>query len=284
MIAEKKERSGSRFYPCPRCKQEHPSSTTLLGMISSKALTSWAAKNGTAKLNMFADIVKNIDDEVWQKASDAAQEEWECKEDTMFWKSGKQIGQDAADMGTLAHSWIEAHLHKKDVTLISLPDPAKRAVEGFLAWEKAHKVEVLETEKTLYNCNLGYAGTCDCIAHVDGELTLLDWKTSNGIYSSYPIQCWSYALAHEMQDGSHLYRQVGIGRFGKLGDWEVRLFKRNAYDGIETARRIIEGCAAIFKFQSEWEFNHPWKSKKKEADNGLSGKSQGPNDEPKRAL
>lgn len=263
MKAASKERSNSRFYPCPNCRVDHPSCTTLLGMISSRALMAWSAKNGTAKLNVFSEAVKTIDYSVWEQAAEASQEEWECTEDTMFWKSGKQIGQDAADMGTLAHSWIEAHLHGKEVTLESLPDPAKKAVEGFLSWKNENKVEVLETEKTLYNCKLGYAGTCDAILRVNGELTLIDWKTSTAIYSNYPVQCWSYALADEMSNGSNLYKQIGVGRFGKLGDWEVRLFKRNAYDGIETARRIMEGCAAIFKFQQEWEFNHPWKKEPK---------------------
>jgi len=172
---------------------------------------------------------------------------------------------EAADYGTMAHGWIEAHLHGQDVTLETLPPPARNAVNAFLTWEKENKLEVIETERTFYNCRLNYAGTADCLATMNGELTLLDWKSSSGIYMEMAIQAWGYALADEMQNSERLYRQVAIGRFGKDGTAEVRIFKRNEFPGIETARDILVGCGHIFNAIQEWDRLHPYVRKTKEA-------------------
>lgn len=262
MKAESRNKGRDRFYPCPKCGNEHPSITTLLGVISSRALMGWMAKNGVAKLNILRDIVEaDAPDTFKSKWAPAAESRWKLTEDTAFWKSGKEVGQDAADIGQLAHSWIEAHLHGVEVDQESLPEPAQRAVSAFLGWKAAHKVEVLKTEQTFYNCRLNYAGTADCVARVDDELTLLDWKTSTGIYMEMAIQAWSYALADEGENADRLYRQVAIGRFGKDGVCEVRIFKRNEFPGIEVARDVMIGCGSIFNAIQMWDKANPWKGK-----------------------
>jgi len=265
--AETKQKGRDRWYPHEKCGQAHPSITTLLGVISSRALMSWMAKNGTAKLDVYhQSAVEQLTDQAIKAIDKMAEERWLLANQTAFWKSGKALGEEAADYGTLAHSWIEAHLNGKEVDLEALPAPSRNAVGAFLAWEKAHHLEVLKTEETFYNCRLHYAGTADCVAKVDGELTLLDWKTSSGIYLEMAIQAWGYALADETENTERLYRQVAIGRFGKDGTPEVRIFKRNEFPGIEIARDVLTSCGHIFGAIQEWDKRHPYVAKpKKEA-------------------
>jgi hypothetical protein len=262
--AESKEKGKERSYPCPICRSDHTSVTTYLGMISSRALMSWMGKNGIAKLNVLADQIKRLEPESYQASFDAARVAWESVEDTQFWKSAKQIGQDAADIGTMAHGWIEAHLNGKEITMDTFPLPAQNCINGYLAWEKDHKVKVIKTEQTFYHCVLDYAGTADAILEIDGELTMVDWKTSNAVYSNYVIQDWLYALADESQHGDRLYKQVAIGRFGKTGDWEMSIHKRNDFPSIELARRVIEGCKSIYELQTKWDALHPYVRKEKQ--------------------
>jgi hypothetical protein len=258
------EKNRSRWYKCPVCGEDHPSVTTLLGVISSRALMNWFAKNGTAKLDVYhQSAAGQLPDETIKAIDKVAEERWKLMNETAFWKSGKLQGQEAADIGTMAHSWIEAHLHGKEVTVDSLPDGARRAVMAFLGWEKENKVEVLKTEQSFYNCRLRYAGTADCVAKVNGELTLLDWKTSSGIWMEMPLQLWGYALADESQNADRLYRQVAIGRFGKDGTPEVRIFKRNEFPGIEIARDVLTSCGHIFAAIQEWEKLNPYQPKPK---------------------
>jgi hypothetical protein len=244
-----------RWYPCHRCeKGSHPSVTTLLDVIASRPLMGWLAKNGVAKLNVLKEIVETDAPDIFKtKWAPLAEERWHLTEETAFWKSGKEVGKEAADIGTLTHAWIEAHIHGKEVTLESLPEPAQAAVNGFLAWEKQNRVEYLQTEQTFYHCALDYAGTADCVAKVNGELSMLDWKTARGIYANYVIQDWLYALADESQHGDRLYGQVIVGRFGKDGTWEAPIFKRHDPIGMELAREVVIGCRSIFKMNQIWD-------------------------------
>lgn len=265
MKSESKERGKDRSYPCPICRDDHTSVTTYLGVIASRALMNWMAKNGTAKLDTLVAAIKTrVPQSLLQGIFYDAEASWKKREDTEFWKSAKQSAQDAADIGTLTHAWIEAHINGKEVSLSSLPDAAQRAVNGFLAWEKANQVEYIKTEQTFFHCGLDYAGTADCVAKVNGELTMLDWKTAKGIYANYVIQDWLYALADESQHGDRLYRQVIIGRFGKDGTWEAPIFKRNDPIGIELAREVIIGCRSIFKLNQTWEKLFPYIPKPKQ--------------------
>lgn len=261
MKADSVQKGKSRWYPCPKCGDSHPSLTTILDVIGSQALMGWMAKNGTAKLNMLAEIVKEGAPEAFQKWSVTAEERWKLKENTAFWKSGKEAGAEAADYGTMAHAWIEAHLHGKDVSLEALPGPAQNAINEYLKWEKEHHLETIKTEETFYNCKLNYAGTADWVGKLDGEMAVGDWKTSTGIFFNYCVQGWGYALADEMQHSERLYRQTFIGRFGKDGSQEVRILKRNEFPSIETARDILIACGHIFAALQTWNQKFPYQRK-----------------------
>jgi len=265
--AETKQKGRDRWYPHEKCGENHPSITTLLGVISSRALMGWMAKNGVSKLNVLSGVMDEVLVDGYSGLAkhirETAEARWKLTEATAFWKSGKELGAEAADYGTMAHGWIEAHLHGREVTLDTLPPPARNAVNAFLEWEKAHHLEVIKTEQTFYNCRLHYAGTADCVAKVDGELTLLDWKTSSGIYMEMAIQAWGYALADESENADRLYRQVAIGRFGKDGTPEVRIFKRNEFPGIEIARDVLTSCGHIFGAIQQWDKENPYIAKPK---------------------
>lgn len=77
------------------------------------------------------------------------------------------------------------------------------------------------------------------------------------------IQAWGYALADETQNADRLYRQVAIGRFGKDGTPEVRIFKRAEWPGIETARDVLTGCGHIFNAIQMWDAKFPYVKKSK---------------------
>lgn len=264
MKGETTQKGKTRWYKCPKCKGDHPSVTSLLDVIASPALMGWMAKNGTAKLNMFADVVRaETHQDYFEALAIKAETRWRLTENTAFWKSGKETGAEAADYGTMAHAWLESHLKGVSVDLIALPEPARNAVNAYLKWQEDHKLETIKTEETFYNCRLNYAGTSDWVGKLDGELSLGDWKTSTGIFFNYAIQGWGYALADESQHSERLYRQIFIGRFGKDGTEEVKIFKRNEFPSIEDARLILTACGHIFAGLQQWETEFPYQRKTK---------------------
>lgn len=262
---ESREVNEKRWYPCPKCGADHPSSTTLLGVMGSKALMGWMAKNGTAKLNVLASTLRlspHIMTHQTEEVFAAAEMAWQVKETTAFWKSGKQSGSEAADEGIMADAWLEAHFNGVDIDIAGLSPKAQEMVQNALRWEKEHDVKTLFTQRTFYNCKLNYAGTCDWAGTVDGELCILDWKRSGKFYFNHVMQGWSYALADESEGSGRHYPKIGIGSLGKAID-PITFFKRDDVPSAATARDVIIACGHLFEAQQQWDIVFPYKRKPK---------------------
>jgi len=107
----------------------------------------------------------------------------------------------AADIGTLAHNWIEAWCNANP-----LPDPTNRetlnAVNAFKKFIKEHDYKPIIAERPVYSQKYKYAGTLDSVAWYEGKLVISDNKTSSGIYESMFAQMGGYhqALAEEFPE------------------------------------------------------------------------------------
>jgi hypothetical protein len=107
------------------------------------------------------------------------------------------------DRGSRIHGNIESILRREPFT----PDPRDAdAVAGARAWlnqqAREHGLRPLEVEAFLINETLGYGGTLDLIAELDGETWLLDWKTGKSVawpdgrvYADHRLQLAAYANA-----------------------------------------------------------------------------------------
>jgi hypothetical protein len=253
-----------RFYPCPICHYDHTSITTLFKALGSDALMGWAGKVGTKKLKIFADHVKTIRKDVYDQASKEAEQDWEKEEGNKdFWKSSYEISKEARDVGTVAHAAIEADLLGKPTD--SLQGLAANSYRAYLDWKKTVVLETIETERTFYNCEMGYACTSDWRGKLNGKLTLGDWK-SGSIYSTGVIQCWANAIADEMQNGNILYEQILVGSFQKDGSYDSLIVPRkglkDGFGGYEQARELIKAVVPWYKYQQRWAVEFPYVKKK----------------------
>ena len=129
------------------------------------------------------------------------------KEKFAAWR--KKVGDEEADRitrkatsrGTDAHTLIEHHLKNLDLPtvqpisehLFKIAKPALNRINNIYA-----------LEGSLYSQYLGVAGTVDCIAEFDGELSIIDFKTSKqpkprDWIDGYFVQCCAYAcMLHEL--------------------------------------------------------------------------------------
>jgi hypothetical protein len=112
--------------------------------------------------------------------------------------------EEAAEIGTVAHGMVERHirgvpadeieLYAQDTLLDEgLCAKARLAFGAYLAWAENFKVQIIEQEIQLVSEKHRYGGTPDAIGLIGNSLTLLDWKTSNAVYSDYLIQLAAYA-------------------------------------------------------------------------------------------
>ena len=103
------------------------------------------------------------------------------KEIFVEWR--KKVGDDEANRitkrattrGTAVHELIESHLLNKDVKY-DKPGPKMLFQQSKPKLKKINHIYALE--KSLYSNELGVAGTVDCIAEYDGELSIIDFKTA----------------------------------------------------------------------------------------------------------
>ena len=132
------------------------------------------------------------------------------KEIFVNWR--KKVGNEEADRitkaatsrGTDMHTLTEHYLKNEDL-------PEVLPISGFLfkiAKGKLNKIDnIYALEGPLYSKELGIAGTVDCIAEYDGELAIIDFKTSKkpkprDWIEHYFVQCMAY--------GCMLYEMTGI--------------------------------------------------------------------------
>lgn len=105
----------------------------------------------------------------------------------------------AGSVGRLVHLWIEDRVHGRTL-LSSAPDSmlmadvarAREALEAFDQWRSQVQLMPISTEHPLVSELHSYGGTYDCLALVAGKVTLVDWKTSGGIYPETIAQLAAY--------------------------------------------------------------------------------------------
>lgn len=103
---------------------------------------------------------------------------------------------EAADAGTLAHSYVEAHIKGEPIALPDKPAKIERlAFQGYMSfvnWQQNNKIEIIEQEMEMVSEAHRFGGCPDAVGtNSQGRLALLDWKTS----SSGPFVDWLIQLA-----------------------------------------------------------------------------------------
>ena len=132
---------------------------------------------------------------------------WINREIFLEWR--KKVGTAEADKvtkaatsrGTDMHTLVEHYLKNEDLpTVQPLSDYLFMIAKPTL--QKINNIHALET--SLYSNQLGVAGTVDCIAEYEGELAVIDFKTSKKPkprewIDHYFVQCAAYAcMLYEM--------------------------------------------------------------------------------------
>lgn len=138
----------------------YPSVTTVLGSIPNTHLNEWIEKVGKEESQRIADA--------------------------------------AARRGTKIHTWCENHLRSIDNSFSMFDQEAKQMFEHMIPeLNKFQEVHALETR--LWSDKLRVAGTVDSIAKIDGEMYVVDFKTSRSFKSredipSYFMQAAAYSV------------------------------------------------------------------------------------------
>ena len=165
-----------------------PGVTTVTKVLDAPALTNW--KMNQVAQAAIANAERLIEDRETGKVDAAV-------------KYLTTLSTSAMDRGSRIHAAIE-HVLRREPVAVDPRDEA--AVAGARAWlndqVRDHGLRPLEVEAYTLHETLGYGGTCDLIAEIDGEVWLLDWKTGSSVatpdgtvYQDHRLQLAAYANA-----------------------------------------------------------------------------------------
>ena len=129
-----------------------------------------------------------------------------------------RITKAATSRGTDMHTLTEYYLKNEQAPTDVLPISKMlfNIAKPFL--DSITNIHALES--SMYSKELGIAGTVDCIAEYDGELAIIDFKTSKSPkprewIDHYFVQCCAYACM--------LYELTGITVRSLLLSWHVKM-------------------------------------------------------------
>lgn len=160
--------------------------------------------------------------------------------DLILAKAGKE--------GTQVHEAAEALVNGEEVNWI---DDYGKAKYSQFVWEMilkfydfwtTHKPELITAEEFTYSDKHKYAGTADLVVRMDGEVWLLDLKTSNSLHRAYDMQLAAYAKSIEEAKG------IKIDRTGII--WLKAMTRSNS-----TKKGVYQGKGWQIKVVDEIEKN-----------------------------
>ena len=138
-----------------------PGATTISGLLDKPFLVKWANKLGKQQIDV------------------------------------EEYTNHAKKLGQLIHTIVESHVLHKEVELDEYTDEeidlcGKVFYSNYMKWEKEHKLEVIQVEMPLVSHIFKYGGIIDMYCKLDGEYTVVDFKTSKQISLEQILQVSSY--------------------------------------------------------------------------------------------
>ena len=119
-------------------------------------------------------------------------------------EEANRVTKAATSRGTDMHTLVEDYLHNRNLSDVQ---PISELLFKIAKQDLNRINNIYALEGSLYSKQLGIAGTVDCIAEYDGELAIIDFKTSKKPkprewIEHYFVQCMAY--------GCMLYELTGI--------------------------------------------------------------------------
>ncbi|MCG3204827.1 MAG: hypothetical protein KCHDKBKB_01544 [Elusimicrobia bacterium] len=186
----------------------YPSVTGFLSVINKPALVPWAKKEALASVESA--LIKRLDGKDIAKI--ILNKPWI---ETILKEAKKrpdQIKDQAADLGTQAHAFIDLIIHGKEPE--SVPEAIEGPVQSFRDWWMKSGIELVMGDTKVASVEHGFGGSLDALGRRNGKLIILDWKTSSGIWTEYALQVAAYAQAFRETFGLPVEEAI-IVRFGK---------------------------------------------------------------------
>lgn len=196
----------------PQSSVIYPGVTGVLSVIAKPALVPWAKR---VTLDKVREELKHM---IWKADATGYVRPTLEGIDALLERASKipdKLKDDAAKLGTEAHAYIDKIVRGE--TPGPLPDEILEPVSGFAKWWKESGFEFVAGDTKVASRIHGYGGSLDALARrPNGQIVLLDWKTSKALYDEYALQVSAYVKAFEEMYGLTI-SEAWCVRFRKAG-------------------------------------------------------------------
>jgi hypothetical protein len=160
---------------------------------------------------------------------------------------------EAASIGTLAHYLAVCDMKGEEPDLSDFTgnqiERAQYGFKAFLDWKSEHVIEEPQlVERPLVSEEFGFGGQIDRWCLLDGVPTLIDMKTSSGLWPEHQYQVSAYWKL--LKENGYDIKGVRLLRIGRTEDegWEEHVLT-----GAQVLRgwKIFTHCLAIYKLRKE---------------------------------
>ena len=203
--------------------------TSILKRLAKEALIGWSA-------NMASDYFRDCLFDGYDASNPEESVTYTVAEVNAIAKDARSAyrrkASGAATIGKYVHSFAEARLKGYK----SIPKPKlspedmvryDNGVAAFNQWFNNNDIELYEAERILFSLRWLFCVTADFYGKVNGELCVLDFKTSSGLFPEMALQTAAYQVALEEELGVVIPTRY-LCRFDKLsGDLETMRLPRN---------------------------------------------------------
>lgn len=214
---------------------EYPSVTTIQGILDKPALMYWSA-------NCAVDYLKENIEKLQNPAGPHVVDGLMAEARQAF----RSVSKTELDIGTQVHNAIERYIKEGKDLSGNLPDAVQNGFLAFLEWEEKHKARWLASELQLFNTEVGYAGTCDAILEMNGNIYLVDFKTSKAVYDEYKDQIAAYLQAYhatvQPQATTEVFENVGPIKYSGI----LRLDKETGFPEFTDTSQGMDHRARAF--------------------------------------
>ena len=149
----------------------------------------------------------------------------------------EQIRDEAGDIGSFVHNAISQLLNGEKVSseVISArfkPKSSlkvKRCIQAFLDWYQKYNPEIISHEYIVWHEKRGFAGTVDLKCKIDGQLYIIDYKTSKTIKDPHRVQVCGYCLVEDGYKAIPAILHLGNTTKKRYSFLEIDLEKKRKY-------------------------------------------------------
>lgn len=143
------------------------------------------------------------------------------------------------EVHALAEQLVQGHT-------VEVPDHLTAMVEGYAHLLDERHIEPILVEARGANRTLWYAGTLDLLAKVDGEILLLDAKTTAGIYGETAMQTAAYAHFEFIDDDGTEMPLPAIDGIGAIHITELGS-TLHRFPDMERAWKVFQHVAWVYR-------------------------------------